>query len=387
MLRIFQITNLIFFILSSYAWVIFLLPVNPVYALLSITVIFTGHCLLQSKSLLAKRTIILAFLLSIITIWSLVCIGVSYSLLQFICFAPAITLFNTPKPLQEATLKFVTKWFAVFISISLGIFILTRFTSLPPLGVFKVPNDNFYPKYNNYLLFIESTSIFNLFFYRFNGPFLEPGHLSIICSLLIFANKYDFKHNKYLWILLVCIILSLSLAGYIICVIGYLFLKVKNKKAIFLMTTLISITFICVTMVWNEGKNPVNELIFSRLEYDEEKGVTGNNRTPGVTDRFFKKNWENGNLWTGLGLSENSAIAGAGYKVFFLRYGIISALLIFLFYMNLIPKNCSRRFAISFIALIILLFMQRAYPGWYSWLFTFTIGCGCSRDNLPKHKH
>lgn len=270
--------------------------------------------------------------------------------------------------------------------LSLGIFILTRFTSLPSLGAFKVPNDNFYPKYNNYLLFIESTSIFNLFLYRFNGPFLEPGHLAIVCALLIFANKYDFKDNQWLWVLLGCIVLSLSLAGYVICVIGYAFLKMKNKKMIFLMTVLISIIYIGVTVVWNEGRNPVNELIFSRLEYDEKKGVAGNNRTPGVTDRLFKKKWESNNLWTGLGLSENSAIAGAGYKVYFLRYGIISALLILIFYISLIPKKCDRRFAISFIALIVLLFIQRAYPGWYSWIFTFTLGCGNARNSIIARK-
>ncbi|MDE7343204.1 MAG: hypothetical protein K2N19_04215, partial [Muribaculaceae bacterium] len=45
----------------------------------------------------------------------------------------------------------------------------------------------------------------------------------------------------------------------------------------------------------------------------------------------------------------------------------------------LIPKGANVRYSASFVLIIILVFLQRAYPDWYSWLLPYVLGIGISR--------
>ena len=46
----------------------------------------------------------------------------------------------------------------------------------------------------------------------------------------------------------------------------------------------------------------------------------------------------------------------------------------------LINPKANRRFSISFFLFICIIFLQRAYPGWYSWLLPYVLGIGITRD-------
>lgn len=355
-------------------WLSFNLPTNIVIAIVPI-ILFISSYLMRSIRF-GKRALLLFILLCMLSIWTMTNVTVSYGLLTFFYYIPAVILFMLPLKLKETTLHFVTKWFSIIMLISLLLFFITQIISIPSFGVFKLTDNTFYPPYKNYLFFIQSTDAFDAIIYRFNGPFLEPGHLSVVSSLLLFANRYNFKENKWLYVPLVCVIFSLSLAGYVITLIGYLLLTLKNFKVLIYSAITLFASYIFITQIWNGGNNVVNELIIARLAYDEEKGIAGNNRTVEWTDSFFESMWKKGELWKGIGSIDNdSRIIGAGYKIYFLRLGIISAILIFCFYWFLVPKNYDKRFVYSFLIILILIFIQRAYPWWYSWLLCFTLGC------------
>lgn len=136
--------------------------------------------------------------------------------------------------------------------------------------------------------------------------------------------------------------------------------------------------YIFVAFIWEDGENPVNELIVARLEYSERDGIKGNNRVYKDTDRVFKNAIETNQIWTGLGMNRfnelfNRTIAGSGYKIFLLQYGIIGMLLVFFMYYSysLTAINENRKFAALFLLFMGIIFLQRCYPFWFSWQMPF----------------
>lgn len=52
---------------------------------------------------------------------------------------------------------------------------------------------------------------------------------------------------------------------------------------------------------YNGGRNVLNEKILSRLQYDEDKGISGNNRTSHLADAYFEQYTNNGQILFGVG--------------------------------------------------------------------------------------
>ena len=95
---------------------------------------------------------------------------------------------------------------------------------------------------------------------RFCGIFLEPGYLAALCSFLLFVDKYDLKkkENK---ILVLAVMVSLSLAGYIFLAVGYMLLR-ANKivdllKKIFGLLFYV-LLFYTIFTNYDDGDNIVN---------------------------------------------------------------------------------------------------------------------------------
>ncbi len=308
-----------------------------------------------------------------------------FFLSQFAIYMQALYLYILPQKRKIELLQFITKIYSIVLGISILVYLSTYFVNIPSIGSFKAGDLDFYPLYDNYIFFVKSRLYVN-FVYRFNGPFLEPGHQAMISGLLLFANKFDFKNNKLLWIPLIGIIISFSLAGYVILALSYIMLFVKSiGKIIATSLIFIALSFF-ITDVWDGGNNPVNVLIFERMEYDEEKGITGNNRTSKITDEYFEQSIKEGKLLLGTrgAKGADTRIAGAGYKVYLLRNGLIALFLIILFYRFLINPYCNKRYGIAFFILICCIFLQRAYPTWYSWILPYTLGCGIYLRNRTR---
>lgn len=126
-----------------------------------------------------------------------------------------------------------------------------------------------------YNLFYKSTG-----FYRFYAFLNEPGLLGTISALMLCAFKFNFKQNKHLYIYLFAALASMSLASYITIVIGVLpFVKGKRIFHIILVFLIVSIFNFQV----------LDKFIFSRIEFNDEGKLIGDNRT----SRNFDIVWNN----------------------------------------------------------------------------------------------
>lgn len=380
---LFKIVNFLYLLVSSYVWIAFMLPGNivPVFVGLFMIVCFA---LGKFKLQMTPRIYALLGVLMAYAIYSICIIDVNYGIIMLVSYFPAILLFGLEKSRQQDLLKSITTWLGALLAISLAFFLINSVIPLPHTSFLPPQLADNYPTFSNYFFFVQGEAYESNSFLRidrFSGPFIEPGHMAMVCSILLFANRFNFKKNRWMWSLLVCVLISFSLAGYVMLLIGLCMNKMKNFMSMVGVVLLLAGSWLFVTVVWNDGVNPVNVLIVERLEFDNQKGIKGNNRTFKKTDRFFKKCVDDGTIWFGVRTLEGAGdkIRGAGYKIFLLRNGIVGALFVAMIYLLLINPKANRRYAYSFFIFMCLVFLQRAYPAWYSWLLPYTLGIGCMR--------
>lgn len=379
MWTIFKIINLWWLLTSTYAWPMLEMP-------LMLLLIATNAGMLISLSFQPIQFNVNAkigwVLLAIIglTLWSIWLDGWSNGIMTMMQVLPVLYLMQLPYEYLKDLLKFTTKWYAVLLIPGLIIYWITLFLPLPSFGKFLHEG---YPPFDNYLFFIKTT--FDGFrMSRFNGFFLEPGHLAIVSTFLIMANRFEFKRCPWTIILAISILFSLSLAGYLLVIIGFLLIKINNIGKGLIAVGILS-AIVTVSLFWDKGDNTLNEMIISRMEYDQSDGIKGNNRFFNNTDYAFKRAVGTQHFWTSIkGRSNMSLISGAGYKIYILYFGMIGTILVCLFYLSLIPHSPDYRYTISFFILIALCFMQRAYPFWYSWLFPYVVGIYLAKDEKCK---
>lgn len=257
---LFKILAFLTYLLSSNIWVRYYIP-NMYMPI--VDVLMTICLLTNFKNLINIKQSVGAFvMLIVLTLWTGYTIGLSYSMVILFSYLPAILLLALPTRNKCDLLHFVTKGLGIILLLSLGGFYMVSLLSISsPFGFFQVPENSNYPLFQNYIVFIKSQSVFSEVIYRFNGPFIEPGHLAIVCSILLYANKFNFKECKWLWIILISVGCSLSLAGYVLSIVGFIFCKVKNLTTVIVVSAVIGGGYLIVTEVWNDGANPVNELI------------------------------------------------------------------------------------------------------------------------------
>lgn len=293
---------------------------------------------------------------------------------------------------KKELLKIITTSFSVIMGVSIVAFFLGMIVNLPSFGSLSF-NDGQY-EFTNYLLYIKPYSVLDI--YRFNSIFLEPGHVAMIAAYLLFANDFDFKHNKYLIPIFIAVVVSLSLAGYVLVVAGYLlslFPKSKKRgrlqKLFYFALLLLSVYYLA--SVDNGGSNVLNDTIFSRLQYDTEKGIVGNNRTTAVADVYFEEAIKSGEIITGYGRKEYNEIVnseeffgGAGYKIYMLKNGIIGTILVFMFYLFVAEAGPNKKKLRLMLLLYSFSFLQRAYPEWWAWILPF-VCCGVEFSENPVY--
>lgn len=383
--NIFKFTNLIWLLLSSFMWIIFFLPERKpllfVNAIMLLCLPFLGFKITFNRKILLPGIILVIITFYFASIYHLF----SYGLLMFCTYFPALILVVLPKQYKVDLLRYITKWYAILMMCSIVLFLLTLRGQLsPPLGVFLAPND-FYEPFYNFGLYLKYYSRFTDI-PRFNAFFLEPGHQAIVSFFILMANRMDFKKNIYTITISIAILLSLSLAGYVLCAIAWICLRLKNIRGIIQIMAAF-VLFMTGIQLWNGGDNIINETIVSRLSFDEEKGISGNNRFFESTDYLYDVMVRDGDLMTGMhGKADEEDIAGAGYKIYLLHFGLLGALLVLAYYISLIPKNVDRQYALTFLFVIFLCFLQRAYPDWYSWLLPFALGVGINSRKGKRKK-
>jgi hypothetical protein len=142
----------------------------------------------------------------------------------------------------KETLTFVSKFLAILFIPSLVLHLIFVVTSFPPSIPFTVEGNSMYLFYN-YGILIKNIS-FEHEAVRFSSIFLEPGFLGTLCALLLYANRFQFKDKWWMYSIMLALLLSLSLAGYVTTLLGYIFcrysqgLSVKKYVGYFLVGSL-----------------------------------------------------------------------------------------------------------------------------------------------------
>lgn len=375
MWTIFKIINLWWLLTSTFAWPMLSIPQMYLLIVANVGMLIALSFQPIKLNIDAKTGLVLLAIVGS-TLWSTWLDGVESGMTRAMQYMPALYLMQLPYEYLKDLLKFTTKWYAILLIPGLIIYWVVLIIPLPSLGTFE--HEGYVP-FINYGFFLQTT--YDGFrTYRFNAFFLEPGHQAIASTFLMMANRFDFKKCKWLIVLLVAVIFSISLAGYLLAIIGFLLLKVNNLRKGLLALGLLA-AVVAGGLLWSGGDNTLNEMIISRLEYDESSGIKGNNRFYNNTDFEYGRVVGTKYFWTSIkGHRDTELISGAGYKIYILHYGMIGTILALIFYLSLIPSKPDYRFTISFFIVIVLCFLQRAYPFWYSWLFPYVVGMYIAKD-------
>ena len=315
-------------------------------------------------------------------------------------FYPMLVLLCDKKNVYKI-LKIVRFVFSIVLIPSIILHIVFTLIGFPLSFLFVVEGNSFYTFYN-YIILLKNISADGESI-RYTGFFLEPGYLATLCSFLLYVFKYDLK-NKYNCVLFIALILSFSLAGYVATLFGWLFVlysKGKNVIRLFYFFLLLYLLFLSFKG-YNAGDNYINKYIYSRLEYDKDKGIKGNNRNSELADFYFYKMCEDGSILLGKGASGvkktngggadsgdyTNQIRGAGFKVYCIVNGCISAVCYMLFYLLLAidGKKYGRKYRLLFFVLIVMIFMQASYPSSSSWLVPYILGINGSNRVLHRLK-
>jgi hypothetical protein len=284
---------------------------------------------------------------------------------------------------HKKLLIFFTRIFACIITVSLVYYFILFLGYQLPYTIIEWPHINGgYDPFINYGFLLVPTRLY--VFYRFQSIFTEPGHLGMIASFLLYVNKYKIKKPE-VFIILISLLLSFSLAAYLLLIFGYcIYQTVSSKKIsnkillpVFVLGVLGSIG---IYMYINYPDHPITKLIINRMSYDGEKGISGNNRSSLTLNNYYDRNFINSSdiIW-GMGAQKFakrvSGTSPGSYKGYLMDYGLFGVFSLFFFYLSLTLNNKSKfltRFLIGMFLLYILSFLQRShYALWEIEVFLF----------------
>lgn len=292
-------------------------------------------------------------------------------------------------------LKFITKWYGYLLVPGLIVYILLSFINLPSFGIQRANLNPWaiaegYGVCDNYIFYMSSTYYEG----RFNGPFLEPGHVGMISAFLLLVNKFDFK-RKGMWQIFVALFFTLSLAGYMLAFISLVMILVYRKKIkpwMLMLYAAILLAICCFGLFYNNGDNIFYERILSRLEPDEDKGIAGNNRVFGQIELYFLTMWNDLHtmLW-GYSKETMEVLAetgsrGTGFTMWMCSHGLIGTIAVLAIYIFYYIRSKAKSFARICLIFIGLMFWQRSYPFWTSWIICYVYGIVAEENYLQRLK-
>ena len=274
---------------------------------------------------------------------------------EFLCVVSVILL---PIKQKQKLLAFVTIGLSIIIAISLPPWILHLIgIPLPHTKPFLLENG--FHWVTNYYFFLAGDEFNVLKFPRFRGMCVEGGHVAPICVFLYLAN--DGKLLKWQKItLLSAIILSFSLAAYCTFIICYLLKSVfyTHKYRLVKLSAIVVLLFGSVYYFNNpiNQNNPFYNLIIQRLEYDDEKGIAGNNRTTDYLNQKYKELMKSDRKYVGLGKElriDNWTNDSSGIIKFIVWNGLIGTSMFFLMmFILLLYRRSYMSFVLWFCAIM-----------------------------------
>lgn len=323
--------------------------------------------------------------------------GSIYAVLMTIL--PILTFLTFDWKEKRIFLKRLINTFSIIGLFSLVAFLLHFFVDLPYVLV-KHPN-SYYPLFKNYFVFVINSYGELDWFTRFSSIYTEPGHLGMVSAILLYINGYSLKKWQNI-VMTICLIWSLSLAGYVLYVIGLILYVIVNSRNIIVTITKIMCTASVVIVVGIGLYSPQNDdvvsvLILSRLEIDDNKGIAGNNRNSIRFEKYYNKFLDSSDKWIGIGREKSGVLFGgtgnSSYKNYVLSNGIIGVSAI-IFLMIIFLFCFPSRKGLGLMILLMASFIQRPYFLWpieslpyLAALSNWYIGIkGCNHYEIIKKK-
>lgn len=267
-------------------------------------------------------------------------------LIKGVSFFCSILIIVSIDSLKIKLLQCITRAIGIILAISLFGWVL--YLLKIPMPHYTTYDGWFYT-HTNYYLFRVGGSPYEAAFPRFCSMFLEPGHVATTCVFLLFANKFNMRKWE-LQLMLISILASFSLAGYVLLIIAgvahtILFSKHKYLFLFVIISFLLGITILITTNI-NKENNVVYQLIISRLEYDESNdNIAGYNRYTKYFEANFNQYLKSSNKYTGLGKTPEDQQwwrNSSGWKRLLVTQGIIGTTLIAFLYVFLFKQHYSK---------------------------------------------
>lgn len=293
----------------------------------------------------------------------------------------------------EDVFSSITKVFAVLLILGIILHLIMLVVGTLPSVIVRYPASVLYAFYN-YGVLLKSATEYEASGIRFQSVFLEPGYCGTLLAFMLHAARYDFKKRENV-VLLVSLFLSLSLAGILIFVVGYVlngWAQHKNMTVYFIFGIILG-AIVLFGLNYNDGDNIVNKMVLNRIMPSEDADEPRNQRNSIGADLYFAHMFETGEWLRGLGEERiamingedigtaevsygEEVIRGAGYKIYMLNYGVLTVLIALMVYLFTGPGwiGWTDRYAWSFLLLIVITFLPTSYPMSFSWMLPYMMG-------------
>lgn len=163
---------------------------------------------------------------------------------------------------------------------------------------------------------------------RFSGIYDEAGLVGTVAALCLIANKMDLKNSKLMKLLLIVVLISFSLAGYLLLV-GYFLLNSMKKQRWKLVVGCIFALIIGYILLTFEFNNELIKTLQERIVFENGTISIVNNRVSSKFDIGYSQ-FENSNILTKLiGFGRGAATANeyingsSSYKCSIYNYGYL----------------------------------------------------------------
>lgn len=287
---------------------------------------------------------------------------------------------------KEELLQYIVKWLGYIFIVGIVIYFVAFFVNLPSVGIIKTHyGGDFYGQdCYNYLFCIKPVTPAHNGLFRFSGPFIEPGDIGCVCPFLLYAAKFDFRRYKNLKYVLLAIIVSLSLGGYILTAIAFAFCMLAQKrlsgKLVLGFSSLIFAVYL-FGIYYNGGDNIINTAILSRIQETELSTEAANGRTTRVKMAYYLDMWNHPDvLLTGYDantvryINDQGNGVGSGFTNIVIEGGLLGLLGMLLPYFYLSITSKYKRYPLLLFALLLILINNRCDLFWLAYIMCYSYG-------------
>lgn len=210
-------------------------------------------------------------------------------------------------------------------------------------------------------------------FPRLCGIFNEPGGLGTVCALL-FAATYRYSKFYEKLILLLAIILSFSVAGFLLVFVFYALFYIKKGWKYFIpLGLLVAFVIIAPSIDW--GDEFVNQFV-ARFKITDE-GLAGDNRVKPEFEILYNQVFNSNDVFFGKGATYGNDMGTSSYKNLIIQFGVIGFGLYFILWLFAMLSSAKKnRDCLILLLIFIISLYQRPVPITSSYGYVLLIG-GC----------